>query len=65
MNIHGEKVILRAMEPEDMDLLLKGINDPEVERLTVGWSYPVSKAQQSKWYEKVVADTSNHRWIVQ
>lgn len=65
MNIYGKKIVLRAMEREDMDLLLQAVNDPEMESLIVGYSYPVSKEQQLKWYERMINDNSTHRWMIQ
>ena len=46
MNICGNKVILRALEPSDMPYLREMINDPEMERMVIGWSFPVSEKQQ-------------------
>lgn len=40
-----KKVKLRALETEDMELLRETVNDPEVERLVGGWSFPVSKKE--------------------
>ena len=65
MNLVGKKVMLRAMEPEDMELLRETVNDPEIERMVGGWSFPVSKYQQMKWYEQVVGDQRNLRFIVE
>lgn len=42
MNLFGKKVMLRALEPEDMSYLLEMINDPEMEKMVVGWSFPNS-----------------------
>lgn len=65
MNIYGKNVFLRAMEPEDMELLRKTVNDPEMERLVGGWSFPVSKHTQLQWYERVVNDKQNLRLIIE
>jgi RimJ/RimL family protein N-acetyltransferase len=51
MNIIGEKVILRALEPQDKDMLLSIINDPETEYMLGGWAWPVSSAQQEAWMQ--------------
>jgi RimJ/RimL family protein N-acetyltransferase len=64
MNIHGEKVIIRSLELEDMDFLLETINDPVMESLVIGWSFPISKIQQKLWYEKVILDNTNHRFAI-
>lgn len=65
MNIYGEKVMLRAMEPEDMEMLREIINDPEIEQMVVGWSFPVSRYAQQKWYEQAVNDPNNQRYIIE
>lgn len=65
MNIYGKKVLLRAMEPEDMEMLREMINDPEIERMVGGWSFPVSKHEQMRWYERVIDDKRNLRFIIE
>lgn len=65
MNIYGEKVVLRAMEPEDMEKLRETTNDPDTERLVGGWSFPVSRYEQTRWYERAVADKSSLRFIIE
>lgn len=54
MNIYGEKIILRALEPQDNKVLLEMINDPETEKMLGGNSFPVSEHQQNKWYDSQV-----------
>ncbi len=49
MNIYGEHVILRALEPDDNDMLLELINDPETESVIGGKSWPTSMQHQRKW----------------
>ena len=39
MNIKGKIVTLRAVELEDMELLRGMLNDPEMEKAVVGWSF--------------------------
>lgn len=64
MNIYGEKVILRALEPKDMQYLLDMINDPEMEHKVIGWSFPISEQQQMNWYNKVIGDNNNLRFAI-
>lgn len=64
MNIYGKKVVLRAMEPEDCELVRDMFNDPEIENLVVGWAFPLSKYGQQKWYEKHFAD-QDFRFIIE
>ncbi len=49
MNIYGEKILLRAIEPGDNGLLLEMINDPATEKMLGGGSFPVSEAAQARW----------------
>ena len=42
MDITGHKVILRAIEEQDKELLLDLIKDPEISKVTRGYSRPVS-----------------------
>lgn len=51
MNIIGGKVVLRAIDIGDADLLFKMINDPETEKMLGGRSFPVSLEEQKKWIE--------------
>ena len=65
MNIYGKSVLLRAMEPEDMEMLRETTNDPDTEHMVGGWSFPVSKNEQMKWYERVSSDKNNLRFIIE
>lgn len=65
MEIYGEKVKLRAMEPEDMELFRQLMNDPETEKTTVGGNMPVSEYQQMKWYESAVTSRDVLRFTIE
>ena len=65
MILKGEKVILRAIEREDQEFLKEMINDPELEKLVVGWSFPVSLEMQMQWYEKQRNDLQNLKYIIE
>lgn len=65
MNIYGEKVMLRAIEPEDMEMLRETVNDPEIEKMVGGWSFPVSRYEQIQWYERVINDKNNLRFVIE
>lgn len=65
MNIYGKYVVLRAMEPEDMEMLRETANDSETEYMIGGWSFPISKVEQMKWYERVCSDKNNLRFIIE
>lgn len=64
MNIYGKKVVLRAMEKEDCELVRGMFNDPEIENLVVGWAFPISKYGQEKWYENHYGDQS-FRFVIE
>jgi RimJ/RimL family protein N-acetyltransferase len=49
MNIHGKKVVLRAPELRDAELLHKWANDPEIWKLLGGWHFPYGSASTEKW----------------
>lgn len=51
MIIHGDKVVLRAVEESDNAMLLSLVNDPDTEMMLGGSSWPVSEAEQLKWFE--------------
>lgn len=52
MFIYGDKIVLRAIEEADNQMLLTLINDPDTEMMLGGSSWPVSEAEQLGWYEK-------------
>lgn len=64
MNIHGKVVTLRALELSDMPALQSFHNDPDIARLTMGWSYPISSDGQQRWYERQSADPLNKRFAI-
>lgn len=65
MNIHGKKVVLRAMELSDCELVKDMFNDPDMENLVVGWAYPLSSYAQQKWFENHYNDQNNFRFIIE
>ena len=64
MNIIGEKILLRAIEMKDAQLLMDIINDPETERMLGGASFPVSREAQEKWILAQIGRTDVLRCIV-
>ena len=50
MDLYGKKVILRAVEEEDIDMLRELTNSPDFEKMIVGWSFPISKREQAEWF---------------
>lgn len=59
MILFDEVVKLRAIEESDAAVLMDLINDPEIEQNVLGYSFPVSLAQQKKW----IADAANEKTI--
>ncbi len=64
MNIYGKKVVLRAIEVEDCELIRGMFNDPEIEDLVVGWAFPLSAYSQRKWFEKHYGD-EDFRFVIE
>lgn len=64
MNIHGEKTVLRAIESADKSLLLELINDPNIEKMLGGSSFPVSEAAQIKWIQDQIGRSDVLRCII-
>jgi RimJ/RimL family protein N-acetyltransferase len=62
--IEGKSVILRAVEEADLANLASWLNDPTISHLVVGWSFPVSLAQQKQWFERSLGNTRTQRFMV-
>lgn len=65
MNIIGKKVILRAMEKSDCEMVREMFNDPEIENLVVGWAFPLSSYGQERWFENHYNDQNSFRFIIE
>lgn len=65
MNIKGKMVTLRAVDYQDMDFMRRMLNDPEIEGLVVGWSFPISSAQQEQWFSSAIQDNCNQRFVIE
>lgn len=65
MEIIYGKIKLRALEPEDMEALRTTVNDVEMERMVVGWSFPISKQQQMDWYNRSMGSPNHQRFAVE
>lgn len=64
MNIISDDIVLRAIEQEDAQLLKDLINDPAIEKMVVGWSFPVSTHKQINWINSLGNDLNNVRFII-
>ena len=65
MNIKGRIVTLRAMAQDDLHLVCDMFNDPELEDLVVGWSFPLSYDQQKRWFDNNLNDNLNFRFVIE
>lgn len=65
MNLFGEKILLRAVEMEDAELLRTMINDGDTEYLLGGWSFPVSQTAQRQWMERTAARDDQFRAMIE
>ena len=65
MEIKCGKIKLRAIEPEDMEALRQTVNDADMERMVVGWSFPVSKQQQMDWYNRSMGNPQHQRFAIE
>lgn len=65
MNVIGKKVILRAIEPEDLEMLRQLKNDPWTESMVVGWSPPIAKVQQVNWYQNMIHEKNSLRFVIE
>ncbi len=65
MNLIGKKVILRPIEEEDLEMLRELTNDPDFEKMIVGWSFPISKREQLEWFSNIKNDLSRLRYTIE
>jgi len=64
VNIHGNLVLLRALEPEDNGMLLSLLNDPDTEYMVDGASFPQSLSRQQAWLAAQTGDARTLRCAV-
>lgn len=65
MNIMGKKTRLRALDVADIELLRETVNDPNMEYMVIGWSFPISATEQRRWYESTLDDSKIQRFIIE
>lgn len=66
MLIQGSKVIIRAIEKEDLVYLKDSINSSELEHMEIGANFPISMFGQEKWLNNLdLMDSNNHRMIIE
>ena len=65
MNIKYENITLRAIEEDDLNLLREMMNDGEIEKMIGGFSFPVSKYQQQKWFTSLCGSQNEFRVMIE
>lgn len=65
MNIVGQKVLIRALEKEDLPALTKWHNDPVIAHNLGGWSFPLSMAHQEEWFMNSLKNNTTIRFAVE
>lgn len=60
MIIEGERIVLRAVEEDDLEMLRELINSKSVEYMVGTWNMPVSKDGQKKWFDNLENDKWKH-----
>ena len=65
MNIVYEDIVLRAIERDDLHLLKEMMNDPEIENMVGGYSFPVSSKDQESWYTNLSNHPRELRTVIQ
>jgi RimJ/RimL family protein N-acetyltransferase len=63
VNLHGDRVVLRAIEREDLELLQQFHNDPEIGAM-IEFSWPLSMADQEAFFERQRGDQSSKRLVI-
>lgn len=65
MILKGNKVILRSIEREDLDFIIELVNDPNIEKTIVGWTWPLSRKDEEQWYTNFRNSNSTVRYIIE
>jgi RimJ/RimL family protein N-acetyltransferase len=65
MNIKGNKIILRAVEQEDLQLLHQWANDPEIQYGLGGWHFPSNFNDQQKWFASLSLNSPDQRFAIE
>ena len=65
MNIKGKKILLRAIEEDDLPLLHKWANDPSSQDIIGDIHFPSSMQFHKKWFENLQNDVLNQRFAIE
>jgi RimJ/RimL family protein N-acetyltransferase len=63
--ILGKKVRLRAIERGDIPTFLEWINDPQVQRYLGRTPFPISFAEEEKWFERQLTDEKSRIFAIE
>lgn len=64
MNVQGKLVTIRAIEEEDLPLLHRWANDPEIWYQLGGWHFPSNLPEQRRWFDSLRAESNQQRFAV-
>ncbi len=64
MNIVGKKVVLKAIEQEDLKKIHDWSNDPTINYMLGGWHFPSSMQDQQRWFEGLSLNSNNQRFAI-
>ncbi|MDP2685276.1 MAG: GNAT family protein [bacterium] len=65
MNIQGKKIMLRAVEEQDLVLLHKWSNDCDTQDIMGDIHFPSSMDFHKKWFDNLKGDRLNQRWAIE
>ena len=65
MNIKGKLVTIRAIEEDDLPVLHKWGNDPDIWYMLGGWHFPSSFDSLQAWFAGVKNDKLNQRFVIE
>jgi len=65
MNILGNKILLRAIEESDLELLHKWANDPATQDLIGNIHFPSPSGFQKTWFDNLQKDQLNQRFAIE
>lgn len=65
MNFRTKRLLLRAIEREDLPQLHAWANDPEIQYNLGGWHFPTSARDQERWIESLHCQSTDQRFAVQ
>ncbi len=53
-NYKGKKILLRPLDPGDIERSIIWRNDPEIRDMALSYRYPVTVAMEESWYKKML-----------